>query len=78
MEPTKDQPTTEIQSCKGGVRERLAVLYSYEDDENYEVRIPASTDLDDDYFDWEEVLLKPLEDQGHEINIMLGVSWGWY
>lgn len=77
METTKQNITTETPSCQGGVRGRLALLYSYGDDENYEVEIPENTDLDDDFFDWEEILLKPIEEAGHEVNIMVGVSWGW-
>jgi hypothetical protein len=77
MNNQESTSNSENPSGKANVRERLAVLYSYGDDENYEVKISKDTDLDDEFFDWEEVLLKPLEDQGHEINIMLGVSWGW-
>jgi hypothetical protein len=77
MNNQESTSNSENPSGKANVRERFAVLYSYGDDENYEVKISKDTDLDDEFFDWEEVLLKPLEDQGHEINIMLGVSWGW-
>jgi hypothetical protein len=77
MNNENQKSTTETPSSQGGVRRRVAILYSYWDDENYEVEIPENTDLDDEFFDWEEVLLKPLEDQGIEVGIGTGVSWGW-
>jgi hypothetical protein len=56
---------------------RKALLYTYSEDNNYEIEIEASTDLNDDVFDWEKTLLEPLNDQGDYPNVDNGVSWGW-
>ena len=77
MNTENQKSTTETASSQGGVRGRLAYLYSYADNYNYEIKIPSDTDLDSDDFSWEEILLSPLEDRGEEINTDSGVSWGW-
>jgi hypothetical protein len=56
---------------------RKALLYTYSEDSNYEIEIEASTDLNTDGFDWEKILLEPLNDQGDYPNVDNGVSWGW-
>jgi hypothetical protein len=56
---------------------RKAALYSYSQDENYELEIEETTDLNADGFDWEEILLIPLEARGENINVSNGVGWGW-
>jgi len=56
---------------------RKALLYTYLEDSNYEIEIEASTDLNADGFDWEKILLEPLNNQGDYPNCDNGVSWGW-
>lgn len=56
---------------------RICVLYSYWDDETYDVEIPSDTDIEDEFFDWEEILLKPIEDKGIVVGIGTGMSWWW-
>lgn len=56
---------------------RVCVLYSHWDDETYEVEIPSNTDIEDEFFDWEEILLKPIEEKGIEVGIGIGMSWWW-
>lgn len=56
---------------------RKALLYTYSEDNNYEIEIEESTDLTADGFDWEKELLEPLNDKGENPIIDNGVSWGW-
>lgn len=56
---------------------RICVFYSYWDDETYEVEIPSNTNIEDEFFDWEEILLKPIEEKGIEVGIGTGISWWW-
>jgi len=56
---------------------RKALLYSYSDDKNYEVWIDENTDINSDSFEWENILLEPIEGICEGINTENGVSWGW-
>lgn len=56
---------------------RKALLFTYSDNENFEIEIDENIDLDADDFDWEKELLEPIEDNGESPNVENGVSWGW-
>lgn len=56
---------------------RKALLFTYSDNENFEIEIEDNTELGADDFNWETILLKPIEENGEQLNVDNGVSWGW-
>ena len=59
------------------MEKRKALLFTYSDNDNFEIEIDKNTGLDSDDFDWEKELLEPIEEKGDCPNVGNGVSWGW-